>query len=70
MEVPALVADTLKPAVLSALETALAPVLEKRASVVVEVEIEAVGEGTFTIRYADRLLTAKKGFAKQPLVSA
>jgi hypothetical protein len=70
MIVPATVADTLKAEVLSALELALAPAVEKRASVVVEVEVEAVGEGTFTVRYADRLLTAKKGFAKKPLVSA
>ncbi|MDP2344850.1 MAG: hypothetical protein Q8O67_28150 [Deltaproteobacteria bacterium] len=70
MIVPAAVADTLKPEMLTALEAVLAPAFEKRASVVVEVEIEAVGEGTFTIRFADRLLTAKKGFAKKPLASA
>ncbi len=70
MIIPALLADTLKPEVLSAIETALAPALERRASVVVEVEIEAVGEGTFTLRFADRSFSGKKGFAKKPLVSA
>ena len=70
MKVPDTVAETLKPEVLTALEALLAPSADKRASVVVEVEIEAVGEGTFTLRYADKLLTGKKGFAKKPLASA
>lgn len=70
MQVPDTVAATLKAEVLTALEAALAPPIDRRASVVVEVEVEAFGEGTFTIRYAERLLTGKKGFSKKPLISA
>lgn len=69
MIVPATVAETLKPEHLSAIEAALAPAVERRASVVVEVEVEVVGEGTFTIRYENRHLTAKKGFAKAAALS-
>jgi hypothetical protein len=35
----------------------------------VEVEVEVVGEGTYCLRYENRATTAKKGFAKKPLLS-
>jgi hypothetical protein len=67
---PATLKATLEPQTLSALEGALAPPPAQRATATVEVEIEADGEGTFTLTYKDRAVTAKKGFAKRPLVSA
>ena len=69
-QIPATLKATLEPTMLSVLEQALAPPPAQRASANVEVEIEADGEGAFTLTYKDRAVTAKKGFAKRPLVSA
>ncbi|OGQ21629.1 MAG: hypothetical protein A2138_09870 [Deltaproteobacteria bacterium RBG_16_71_12] len=63
-------AACLAPDVLSALEGALAPPLPLRAKGRFEVEIEAVGEGTFTLTVDAGAVSANKGFAKAPLVSA
>jgi hypothetical protein len=68
--IPTTLKATLEAATLSALEQALAPPPAQRSSAAVELELEADGEGTFTLTYKDRAVTAKKGFAKRPLVSA
>lgn len=70
LNVPASVADLLKPEVLAAIESQLAPPVERRASRAVEVEVEVDGAGTFTLRYDERKLSGKKGFAKKALLSA
>jgi hypothetical protein len=71
LQVPDSLKETLDEDVLAALDEALGPPADNRASGDFEVEIEAAGEGTFTIRYADGELSAKKGFARgDPLVSA
>ncbi len=70
MIVPSTVAETLKPETLSAIEAAVAPAVGRRASVDFEVEVEVVGEGTFTIRYEGGHLVGKKGFAKDATLSA
>lgn len=67
------VADTFKGCVaqVEALNEALGPPMTQRAKGQFEVEVEAAGEGTFTLRYDDGVLTGKKGFAKgDPLLSA
>lgn len=69
MKIPDTAAACLQADILVDLEKRLAPVSERRASVPFEVEIEIVGEGTFTLRSADRTTTAKKGFAKKALLS-
>lgn len=69
-QLPETLKATLEPAALSALEAALAPPVAQRSTATLEIEVEAVGEGTFTLTYKDRAVTAKKGFAKRPLVSA
>jgi hypothetical protein len=68
--VPETVKAALEPVALAALETALAPPAAQRASATIEVELEAEGEGVFTLVYKDWSVTAKKGFAKKPLLSA
>jgi hypothetical protein len=68
--VPATVKMTLAPATLSAIEAALAPPLERRARGTLELELEAKGEGTFTLTYKGGQLSGKKGFARAPLLSA
>ena len=68
--IPATLKATLEPGVLSVLEAALAPPPAQRATAAVELEVEAAGEGTFTLTYKDRAVSAKKGFAKKPLLSA
>jgi hypothetical protein len=70
MKIPSTLADSLKPDVLAELEAKLAPPKELRAKAKVEFEIEAEGEGTFTIVVDAGVVSAKKGFAKEPLVSA
>jgi hypothetical protein len=70
MKVPSTLADSLKPDILAELEAKLAPPKELRAKAKVEFEIEAEGEGTFTIVVDGGVLSARKGFAKEPLVSA
>lgn len=67
--VPATLTATLATDVLRALEDALAPPPALRAKAKIEVEIEAAGEGTFTITAEGaQPLSAKKGFAKDPLI--
>ncbi len=68
--VPATVAACLQGPALAALEAALAPPMPLRARGRFELEIEAAGEGTFTVVVDGGAVTAKKGFAKDPLVSA
>jgi hypothetical protein len=68
--IPGSLAEALKPDVLAALEAALAPPPPLRAQTRVEFEIEAAGEGTFTVVSEGGVVSAKKGFAKDPLVSA
>ncbi len=70
MKIPDTLAATLDAAVLGVLEEKLAPPPELRAKARVEFEIEAAGEGTFTIVVDGGKLSAKKGFAKAPLVAA
>ena len=67
MKIPDTLAQTL--AMIAELDKALGPPPELRAKTRVEIEIEAVGEGTFTIVVEPGALTAKKGFAKSPLVA-
>ena len=67
--IPSTVRDVLGAACLSALEAALAPPADKRAPISFDLEIEAVGEGTFTLRYELGAVSGKKGFAKRPLLS-
>jgi hypothetical protein len=67
--VPATVAGLVVVDVLAAVEAALAPPPEQRATVAFEVEIEVVGEGTFTLRHDAGRLSGKKGFAKAALLS-
>lgn len=70
MSIPSTLKAALEPAVLADVEAALAPPVELRARRDFEIEIEAVGEGTFTLALVNQRLVAKKGFAKKPLVSA
>ena len=68
-QVPERLADMLSPTSLAALTEALAPPPARRAAVDFEVELEAGREGTFVLRYAQGTVSAKKGFAKAPLIS-
>ncbi len=68
MNLPNTLAGLLAPDALAAVEAAAAPALLARAQVSFEVELEGP-EGTFTLRYDNGAVTAKKGFAKAPLVS-
>ena len=67
--VPNTVKDILAPDSLAALEHVLAPPKERRAPVSFQLEVEAVGEGTFTLTYDRGAVSGKKGFAKRPLLS-
>jgi hypothetical protein len=67
--IPASLKETLEPATLQRIEDALAPEVALRAKKDFEIEVEAAGEGTFTLALVSQKLTAKKGFAKKPLVS-
>jgi hypothetical protein len=69
MPVAATVAELMAPASLAALEQAFLPPPTRRAPMTIEVEIEAAGEGTWVLRSGPAGLTAKKGFAKSPLLS-
>jgi len=68
--IPATLTAALEPVMLSKLEAALAPPPAQRATATVELEVEGAGEGTFTLTYKDGAVSAKKGFAKKPLLSA
>lgn len=70
MKIPDTLAATLAPDVIAVIEAALAPPVQLRARGRVEMEIEVVGEGTFVLAADDGRVSAKKGFAKDPLVSA
>lgn len=71
LTVPATFAATLEPATLAALDEALGPAKQSRARRRVELEVEAKGEGTYTLLYDNGALSARKGFAKgDPLLSA
>ena len=67
--VPNTVKDILAPDSLAALEHVLAPPKERRAPISFQLEVEAVGEGTFTLTYDRGAVSGKKGFAKRPLLS-
>lgn len=70
-EVPATLAATLEPSTLAALDEALGPTKQNRAQRRLELEVEAKGEGTFTLVYDNGALSARKGFAKgDPLLGA
>ena len=70
IRVPETLAATLAPDVLKVLEDVLAPPPALRAKARIEIELEAAGEGTFTITVdGPNPMTAKKGFAKDPLIS-
>jgi hypothetical protein len=68
--IPDTLAATLEPPVLTAIEAALAPPMHLRAKARIEIEIEAQGEGTFVVVIDGGVVSAKKGFGKDPLVSA
>lgn len=61
--------DTLEPASLARIEEALAPPVALRAKKDFEIEVEAAGEGTFTLALVAQKLVARKGFSKRPIVS-
>lgn len=70
VRVPDTLAATLAPDTLKALEDALAPPPHLRARHRLQIEIEAAGEGTFTIAIDGPVpMSAKKGFAKEPFLS-
>jgi hypothetical protein len=69
LTIPSTLKATLEPAALAAIEAALAPPLDHRAKTDLDIEVEADGEGTFTVSWKNRAVTAKKGFAKRPLIS-
>lgn len=71
LEVPDTLAATLAPDTLAALDEALGPTKQNRAQRRLEIEVEAKGEGTFTLVYDNGALSARKGFAKgDPLLGA
>jgi len=70
VKVPDTFAATIAPDVLRALDAALGPPVAERARGTFEVEVEVVGEGTFTLAAKDGVVSAKKGFADDPLLSA
>ncbi len=67
---PATLAEALATPMLDQLVLLLAPPDALRAQAPFELEIESADEGTFTLSVVDRVVTAKKGFAKKPLLSA
>lgn len=67
--VPATLAACLEHDVMAALDAALGPPMPLRATGRFEVEVEALGEGTFTLTVDAGAVSAKKGFARAPLVS-
>lgn len=68
--VPATLKEALEPELLSSLDEAIGPPKESRIPGRYEIEVEAAGEGTFTIAFDDGAVSGKKGFAKgDPLLS-
>jgi hypothetical protein len=68
--VPDTLKETLSEESLAELDAVLGPPADRRATGRYEIEIEAAGEGTFTVTYDAGETTAKKGFAKgDPWVS-
>lgn len=68
--VPGTLAACLQAEVLASLEAALGPPMSLRARGRVELELEVAGEGTFTVTMDAGVVSAKKGFARDPLISA
>lgn len=69
--VPDTLAATLEAGMLTMLDEALGPARANRAQRRLEVEVEAKGEGTYTLVYDNGTLSARKGFAKgDPMLSA
>src|SRR5688572_24244186 len=68
--IPATLRETLEPPMVATIEAALAPPMHLRAKTRFEIEFEAIGEGTFTLVVDAGVVSAKKGFAKDPLLSA
>lgn len=62
--VPDTLREILEPETLAALDEALGPRKDTRPAGRYEVEIEASGEGTFTLTLDDGAISAKKGYAK------
>lgn len=70
IRVPDSLAATLAPDVLKQLEDLLAPPPHLRARHRLQIEIEAAGEGTFTLAVDGPVpVSAKKGFAREPFLS-
>ncbi len=70
IRVPDTLAATLAPEMLKQLEDVLAPPPHLRARHRLQIEIEAAGEGTYTIAVEGPVpMSAKKGFAKEPFLS-
>ena len=70
VKVPDTIAGTLAPEILTDLDAKLGPPPQARIAASFEVEIEAEGEGTFTLAYQSRALVGRKGFAQgDPLLS-
>lgn len=67
--VPSTLAACLQPEALAALEAALAPPPALRARGRFEIELESAAEGTFAMTIDAGVVTAKKGFAKDPLIA-
>src|SRR5690554_7203974 len=71
VKVPATLAATLEAETLAELEEVLGPSKQNRAQRRLELEVEAKGEGTYTLLYDEGALSARKGFAKgDPFLSA
>jgi hypothetical protein len=68
--VPSTFAQALQPNIVAGIEHEVSPPPALRARRKMEIEIEAEGEGTFTITLEGASTTAKKGFAKDPFLSA
>ncbi len=68
--VPARFSDIIVEEMLTSLLENLAPPAAQRAQLTFDVEVEVVGEGTFTLTYDRGALRGKKGFSKKPLMSA
>lgn len=62
--VPASLREALAASALSALDAALGPPLAQRIPGCYEIEVEAAGEGTFTVVIDDGVVSARKGFAE------
>jgi hypothetical protein len=69
MQTPATLKESLDTAFLRHVVDALLPPEPLRAASDLDVEVEAAGEGTFTVSLRGRQITAQKGFADEPLLS-